>query len=279
MFAFVTEPLALCFYNHLGGPNSPYSHILPPQDHLFHVRWNILPLRLPLAFSYSRYPTRIPGQQGKDMQATRKQTYTSSRPIFQTHSRHTFSPVPCFLVFAGRGGKPEEQHNGPENSHEDEKDPVANLPCSHRLGPVSMSISITVAPLTRPALPTLPTYPAKCCLASRAGHRRTTRDLLHVVATAGTRLDVLAFLPFEVALVAHLLAALVLVRPGGGTVGAELVTTRLALDSQITTDVFSLWIFGEMRDPITIGLRASRSPCARGRTPHASSNQQQWPGS
>jgi hypothetical protein len=75
------------------------------------------------------------------------------------------------------------------------------------------------------------------------------------MTTTRTGLHLLAFPPLNVGLVIRLVAGLVLVRPGG-TIGAELVATRLVLDGQVTIHVLGSRKLGETRDPVTIGLRA-----------------------
>lgn len=66
------------------------------------------------------------------------------------------------------------------------------------------------------------------------------------------------FFPFEVDLVAYLLAALVVVSLRSA-VGAKFVATRLALDRQVTTSVPGLGIVRKTCCSITIGLRAETS--------------------
>ena len=90
----------------------------------------------------------------------------------------------------------------------------------------SANFELRISQLERAlALPVLqPTGPAPACPAATAPHMAAATDFFHVMTTTGTRLDLLAFFPFEVILVAGLVALLVLVGLGG-TVGAEFVET------------------------------------------------------
>lgn len=91
--------------------------------------------------------------------------------------------------------------------------------------------------------------------AERASHNATATNFLYMVATTRARLHIFALLPFKVVLLARLVAMLVLMG-AGGTIGAEVVAAHLALDRQVTTNVFLLDLMGEYRNPVTIGLRA-----------------------
>jgi len=97
-----------------------------------------------------------------------------------------------------------------------------------------------------------PTVPTPKCATACAKHESAAIAFLHIVATAGARLNIVLISPFDVGLVPSLFAALPLVRPRPA-VGAKVVAARAASDVHI--DSFVADLTGKTGLAIALGPR------------------------